>query len=106
MTRALLHLSHQTAEGSLYICKVTRSAVSGQHHRLHPEVRDMCGKALLLLCTAFFGCHLPWIALAAVPDATVSVTGTGSSVDAAKADAIRQALQKVVKQLVVVDRAV
>lgn len=37
---------------------------------------------------------------------TVIVTGSGTSIDEAKTDAIRQALQRTMKQLVVVDRAI
>jgi len=40
------------------------------------------------------------------PNVTISVTGSGTSIDEAKLDAIRQALQQTMKQLVIVDRAI
>jgi hypothetical protein len=40
------------------------------------------------------------------PNVTVVVTGSGSSFDEAKTDAIRQALQRTMKQLVIADRAI
>lgn len=42
----------------------------------------------------------------AASDLTVTVTGTGASVDEARTDAVRQALQQTIRQLVVVDRVV
>ncbi|GEM_PF-5872928 len=43
---------------------------------------------------------------AQTPNVTIAVTGSGPSFDEARADAIRQALQRTMKQLVVVDRVV
>jgi len=57
--------------------------------------------ASMVLSGAFL--HL---AHAQSPNVTVSVTGSGASIDEAKADTIRQALQQTMIQLVVVDRAI
>lgn len=57
----------------------------------------------ILLVLLFF---TPTIGAAQSPNVTVTVTGSGTSVDEARTDAVRQALQLTMKQLVVVDRAV
>src|SRR5437773_2623277 len=46
------------------------------------------------------------LAQTASADRAVSVTGSGPTIDESKTDAIRQALQQTLKQLLVVDRAI
>src|SRR5262245_8078191 len=75
--------------------------------RVGVEIRPSFIAAILhlLLCALFAGVPGRPL-LAASPDLTVSVTGTGATIDDAKTDAIRRALQRTMKQLVVVDRIV
>jgi hypothetical protein len=61
------------------------------------------GSVVTLIGVILISCNL---SLASADESTVSVIGTGPSVDEAKSDAIRQALQETVQQLVVASRAV
>jgi hypothetical protein len=65
----------------------------------------MLGRALALIVVALVGVVVSSVS-AQSPNITVSVTGSGPSIDEAKTDAIRQALQITMRQLVVVDRAI
>jgi len=57
--------------------------------------------AAIIQCGAIFD-----FAAAQSPNVTVTVTGSGASIDSAKSDAVRQALQLTMKQLIIVDRAI
>lgn len=64
-------------------------------------------KFSLLVCLALLvDCAVVGPACAENSNVTVTVTGRGLSLDEAKTDAIRQALQQTISQLVVVDRVV
>lgn len=55
---------------------------------------------------AIIGILLCCSAIAQTPNVTIQVTGAGSTLDEARTEAVRQALQRALRQLVVVDRAI
>jgi hypothetical protein len=66
---------------------------------------ERIGGLLTAVAFSFAGAFLS-DASAQSPNVTVFVTGSGPSIDDAKTDAIRQALQLTMRQLVIVDRVI
>ncbi len=70
------------------------------------KMRNRRAIGFLLVCLCGFVIAFHAAAFADRPNITVTVSGSGATVDDAKTDAIRHALQQALRQLMVVDRVI